>query len=108
MVLLLPGQRISYQLDVFHFRTHHPRLLTECLLLRLPSWQERFVDLPVRQVGDVVQERAAVDENSDDVEMVANDAPVNGAHALVVLLVDVGTLKEARHFTFYMLGLSRF
>ena len=53
----------------------------------------------MRQVGDVVQERAAVDENSDDVEMVANDAPVNSAHALVVLLVDVGTLKDATHFT---------
>ena len=75
-------------------KTHHPRLLPEGLLLFLPSGQKRFVDLPVRQVGDVVQERAAVDEKPDDVQVVANDAPVDGAHALVVLVVDVGALRR--------------
>ncbi len=32
-------------------------------------------------------------QKSDDVQMVTDDTPVDGAHALVVLVVDIGSLE---------------
>jgi hypothetical protein len=68
------------------------RFFPKCFLLFFPTGHERLVNLSVRQVSDVIEEGSTFDQEPNDVKVTSNDAPVNGAHALVVGSVDFCTL----------------
>lgn len=74
------------------------RFFPKCFLLLFPTGHERVVNLSVRQVSDVIEEGSTFDQESNDVQVTSNDAPMNGAHALVVGSVDFCTLLKCFSF----------